>query len=68
MSNIAFMPVKLSDRKPDFTKRIFFYNSRTEDGFISEYIPNQEIEMKKGKLVKTIKAQCDRILTELKKL
>ena len=47
---LVYKPVKLSERKPDFTKRIFLYNSTTKDGVISEYIPNQQIEMKKGRL------------------
>ncbi len=47
---MVFTPVKLTDRKPDFSKRIFFYNSKTEGGFMLEYMPNEEIEYKKGKL------------------
>ncbi len=47
---LVFVPIKLTDRLPDFTQRIFFYNSSTEGGYTSEYIPNTEIEVKRGKM------------------
>ena len=51
MNNIIFKPVKLTERLPDFSKNIFFYNSRTEGGAqIMEYSATESIPMKKGKL------------------
>ncbi|QQV91473.1 hypothetical protein M1M25_gp040 [Tenacibaculum phage Gundel_1] len=61
---LVFVPVKLSERKPDLNQRIFFYNSRTKGGLISEYIPNELIETSKGKLkeLKNVKVAVDMII------
>ena len=61
---LVFIPVRLSERKPDLNQRIFFYNSRTKGGFISEYISNELIETSKGKLkeLKNVKTAVDMII------
>lgn len=46
-----FRTVKIKDRLPDFGKRILFLNENYHKEFMSEYLPNQEIEIKKGKFI-----------------
>lgn len=45
-----FRTVKIKDRLPDFGKRILFLNENYHKEFMSEYLPNQEIEIKKREI------------------
>ncbi len=46
-----FRTVKVKDRLPDFGKRILFLDENYDKEFMSEYLPNQEIEIKKGSFI-----------------
>ncbi len=46
-----FRTVKIKDRLPDFGKRILFLNENYDKEFMSEYLPSQEIEIKKGSFI-----------------
>jgi len=46
-----FRTVKVSERLPDFGKRILFLNANYKGEFMSEYIPNEQIPLKKGKFI-----------------
>lgn len=50
---MIFEAVKTKDRLPDMGKRVFFFNSpyRNHEGFIKEYDPNEQIEIRKGKFI-----------------
>lgn len=47
----TFRTVKIKDRLPDFGKRILFLNENYKGEFMSEYLLDQEIEIKKGKFI-----------------
>ena len=47
----TFRTVSVKDRMPDFRERILFTKENYEGGFVSEYQPMQEIEIKKGKFI-----------------
>lgn len=42
---------KVKDKMSDFGQRVFFFCSTYKGGFISEYDPKEQIQMKKGKFV-----------------
>lgn len=48
-----FRAVKTKERLPDFNSRIFFYNEsyNNHTGFIKEYDPNEQIEIRKGAFI-----------------
>ena len=47
----TFRTVKIKDRLPDFGQRILFLDENYDKEFMSEYLPNQEIEIKKGSFI-----------------
>lgn len=51
MSEKLFRLVNIKDRLPDFGERILFLDENYKGKFMSEYIPNEQIEIKKGKFI-----------------
>ena len=60
----TFRTVSVKERMPDFRERILFTKENYEGGFMSEYQPNQEIEIKKGKFI--LMKDCPRAIELLK--
>jgi hypothetical protein len=61
---ILFRMVNIKDRLPNFGERILFLDEGYKGKFMSEYVPNEEIEIKKGKFIeiKDCKIATDFIL------
>ncbi len=67
---MIFKAIKIKDRLPDFNQRIFFFDSKygqgfgIESGHITEYNPNEKIEVRKGQMIefKDCKLCIDNIL------
>ncbi len=47
----TFKTVRIKDRLPDLGQRILFLNDKYTGEFMSEYAPDEEIEIKKGKFI-----------------
>ena len=47
----TFRTVAIKDRLPNFGERILFLDEGYKGKFMSEYIPNEKIEIKKGKFI-----------------
>jgi len=46
-----FKTIRVSDRLPDLGKRILFLNQNYTGEFMTEYVPEEKIEIKKGKFI-----------------
>lgn len=46
-----FRIVRIKDRLPNFGERILFLDEGYKGKFMSEYIPGEKIEIKKGKFI-----------------
>lgn len=42
---------KTKDSLPDFGRRVFFLDSQYKGGMVKEYLPEERIELKKGKFI-----------------
>jgi len=47
----TFRTVKVKDRLPDLGKRVLFLDENYKGEFMAEYLPDEKIEIKKGKFI-----------------
>jgi hypothetical protein len=60
----TFKTVKISDRLPDFGKRVIFLDQRYKGEYMLEYDPHEKIEIKKGKFIEMM--ECHFVTDYLK--
>ena len=51
MTETTFRMVSIKDRKPNLGQRILFIDNGYKDTFMTEYLPHEKIEIKKGKFI-----------------
>jgi len=47
----TFRTVKIKDRLPDLGKKVLFLDENYKGEFMAEYLPDEKIEIKKGKFI-----------------
>ncbi len=59
-----FRTVKISERLPDFGKRVIFIDENYQGEMMLEYDPHEKIEVKKGKFIQMM--ECHFVTDYLK--